>query len=224
MGRLIDLNGRRFGRLLVVSRAGVNKHGVSTWHCRCECGANCIAAGSDLRSSHKRSCGCLVAEAASMVNQSHGHTRFGRRTATYRVWRSMIARCTSPSMGSWPDYGGKGIKVCERWASSYEAFLGDMGERPAGATIDRIDCTADYEPNNCRWATPEQQSANRRRPKNNSSGEKNVSWIKACKRWRVAFTVNGRKVYFGHYESFNEARAVAIKTRSQLFGDFANHA
>ena len=94
----------------------------------------------------------------------HGHNRGGNRMSpTYRTWDSMIGRCTRPSNASYPRYGGKGITVCERWRV-FENFLADMGDRPEGRTLDRIDPSGNYEPGNCRWLTPKEQLA-RRRPR-----------------------------------------------------------
>ena len=83
-------------------------------------------------------------------------------TTEYRVWKGIIQRCTNPALKAWPNYGGRGIEVCDRWRYSFEEFLADMGFRPAGTSIDRIDNDGNYEPGNCRWATPKQQRANRR--------------------------------------------------------------
>jgi len=151
MSSLIDLAGQTFGRLTVLSRAARSSK-KAFWHCRCECGNAHVARGTHLRSGQIRSCGCLV--------KHHGHSSNGQLTATYISWRSMHSRCKSTHpKREW--YADRGITVCESWGS-FSEFLKDMGERPTGKTLDRIDPDEGYYPGNCRWATHHEQATNRR--------------------------------------------------------------
>lgn len=132
--------------------------------CRCECGNQKLVTAPNLRSGNTRSCGCLHVETCKSMLTKHGKAG----TPAYVTWKSMVARCTCRGAASWPNYGGRGIQVCDRWMtgengrSAFECFLEDMGERPEGSSIERLDCEGDYSPENCVWADATQQSRNRR--------------------------------------------------------------
>lgn len=154
--RVIDLTGKSFNRLTVLRRNG-SKSNFAAWECRCICGNIVTVAGVNLRKGHTTSCGCAVKDFIVGVNKTHGCTG----TPTYRSWLKMRERCLDESNIGFALYKGKGITVCERWRDSFENFLADMGERPEGASLDRIDSSGPYTPDNCRWASATTQSRNR---------------------------------------------------------------
>lgn len=153
MGKIIDLTGKVFGRLTVVCSSEVENQRGPRWICRCECGKNHVAASSNLQVGNVRSCGCLSRD------RSTKHGMFG--TPTYKSWTMMIQRCRNPNDVSYANYGGRGIKVCDRWAD-FRNFFADMGLRPDGCSLDRISSDGDYERTNCQWSTPAAQARNRR--------------------------------------------------------------
>lgn len=158
-----DLTGIYFGRLHVIGYAGKTRDGRTRWACNCQCGGTAVVAGKKLNNGHTQSCGCLLKEHArknAAKSRTHGQTK----TATYQAWRGMRDRCENPSNSSYKNYGGRGIKVCQRWLESFENFFADMGARPtAKHSLDRFpDQDGDYEPKNCRWATWTEQQRNKR--------------------------------------------------------------
>lgn len=158
MSKIIDLAGQRFGRLLVAGRGPNTASGKCRFRCVCDCGTEAIVSGRDLRVGHTKSCGCLRVELPSVRFKTHGM----RRSAEYRIWTHIKTRCLNPKSKFFARYGGRGIRMCDAWANSFEAFYRDMGKRPSPKhSIDRIDNDGDYESSNCRWATQAVQSSNR---------------------------------------------------------------
>lgn len=157
MSKTVNWIGKRFRWLVVLSR-GRRAH----WLCRCDCGVEREFHHSNLKSGHTKSCGCRTIELKTAIWLRHGHNRKRGPTPTYRSWASMRQRCETKTAKSYADYGGAGIRVCERW-KTFDNFLADMGKRPPGTSIDRYPNNAgNYEPGNCRWATSKQQTRNRR--------------------------------------------------------------
>ena len=153
------MTGQRFGRVLVLGPGG--RQGTTPrWRCVCDCGRELFVQGASLRTGRQQSCGCLKSETAATLHRKHGLTA----SPEARIWSTMKQRCMNPNNASFSEYGGRGIRVCDRWADSFESFLADMGPRPSPRhSIDRIKNDKGYEPANCRWATRSEQNSNTRR-------------------------------------------------------------
>lgn len=213
--KLNDLTGKKFGRLTALNRATNSNTGEVRWDCVCDCGEQKTVFSDALVSGNTKSCGCLNVDMVKDRSTTHGK----RQSAEYRVWCHMKGRCITDTDTSFLNYGGRGIKVCDRWLHSFENFYADMGQRPtAQHSIDRIDNDGDYTPENCRWATPKEQANNKRKRKSKTG----ISGV--CKHsknsWKAYITVNGKTKRLKNTMDFFEA-VCARKSAENKIPDYS---
>lgn len=161
MSEQLHLKGLKFGKLTVVDKATSTIHGKVRWLCRCDCGKEAIVVGAQLKGGRTKSCGCISSENTTKRNQKHRHSIRGSVSRTYKSWQSMRVRVMNENNPLYRYYGGRGVKIDKRW-DDFEAFLEDMGDRPLGKSLDRINVNGHYEKSNCRWADKITQANNKR--------------------------------------------------------------
>lgn len=207
--------GARFERLLVLEE-DYSRGGRKRWKCLCDCGNISSVRQDGLRGGSVRSCGCLRAENSHRTHGMHD-------TRIYRVWASMISRCSNPNDPAWKYYGGRGVQVTSEW-TNFEGFYEDMGEGyQEGLTLERLDNEKDYSVENCVWETWKTQGYNKRRSKNNKSGKTGVRKVTRSKRWQARIGVDGREINLGCYGTFEEAVAAREEAEMKYYGKFKGH-
>ena len=209
--------GQKFGKLTAIkpTNEATNKK-LAIWDFQCECGNTVLR---NLRSATRArklgmnsSCGCQDGQ----HSVTHGCGRQGKLTAEFVCWQDMRSRCNKQYNSAYKDYGGRGIIVCPRWSESFDNFFADMGPRPKGSSLDRMDNDGNYEPTNCRWATATQQSINTRISIRNKTGVKGVHWDNKNKKWYAKIKVHKKDVFLGRFltlEDASRARKEAEKVR-----------
>jgi hypothetical protein len=208
------LEGKTFGRWTVLENVG-SRNNSRLWKCLCACGTEKLVVSGNLVSGASASCGCLTVESTRKRSTTHGHTKDGKLTPEYQSWKAMLKRCTEVNGKSYVNYGGRGIKVCERWSNSFEDFFEDIGEKPTlKHTLDRIDVNGNYEPSNCKWSTYQEQSRNQRLSKRNTSGVRGVAWNKRDKRWVPTIKANGISIRLGSFT--DKEKAIEARKQAEL--------
>lgn len=220
MGRKkIDLFGKVFNRLTVIEDVGRGKQGHVLWRCECSCGNSVVTCSADLRQGNTQSCGCLMIDQVKEANTTHGL----RKHPLYNVWLKMKDRCFNPKANSYENYGGRGITVCDRWKDSLENFIEDVYPKyKEGLQLDRINNDGNYEPDNVRWVTNQQNSMNRGSDKNSSSKYKGVCWNKGTSKWQANIQKDGKLCHLGLFTDERDAAVAYNKAANDLFGEFAN--
>jgi len=213
-----DIAGQKFGRLTVVSPAGKNRFKAPVWNCVCDCGTPRIVSVYALLNAQTFACGGHKAEEARNRFTRHGQAKNSGHSKTYVCWKAMIQRCTNPKRKGYHNYGGRGIRVCPEWISSFDQFFLDMGPVPPGRSLDRKNVNGNYEKSNCRWATPSEQGLNKRILNDNRAGATGVELVgKNCCSARLCF--NGKRTYLGCWPRTPEgiqAASEAIKRARKL--------
>lgn len=206
MGKIIDLTGRKFGKLTVVKKHSKDKWGGWNWLCKCDCGNETVVSGGHLRGLKIKSCGCSKKESKNFTHKMTG-------SRLYAIWQAMKSRCYYEKNVNFKNYGGRGITVCQEWQEFlpfYEwAMVSgyDENAKRGECTIDRIDVNGNYEPNNCRWINCKQQANNTRR---NHFIEHNGK-VQTVSQWANELGVKPDSIFNRLQKGFTEEEALTLK-------------
>lgn len=214
MGRKIEMSGKRYGRLLVVSESHKGRGGFY-WNCICDCGSETTVLGTDLRRGHTKSCGCYNREMSEVKNTKHGLN--GTRIS--RIHQNMKARCNNPNNTHYHNYGGRGISVCEEWSSlsSFSEWAFSSGYNDS-LTIDRVNNDKGYEPSNCRWISKSEQSYNKRISPNSATGYPGINMLN--NKYVAYIGFKNEKIHIGVFDNFDVAFEARRKKEMELYGRF----
>lgn len=215
--------GQRFTRLLVVDVADpyISPKGVKSnrWKCLCDCGNFIDLRSCALTTQNNRSCGCLLDESRKRGNPIHGC----KGHPLWEIYYAMVRRCSNEKDSNFPQYGGRGISVCDEWIQpapvGFEKFIEDMGERPDNSNLDRIDPDKGYSKDNCRWVDKALSSFNTRKKVSNTSGRTGVNWIKRLSKWRAVISLEGKSVHLGVFVNFEDAVKAREEAELLYFGE-----
>lgn len=198
--RFTNIVGERYGRLLVIEYHGTSKQSQTLWKCLCDCGKEVVVRRTGLKNGTK-SCGC-----ARKGAQKNTVVFTEEEAYTYETWYNMKRRCYDKNFKNYSYYGGDGVVVCDRWLGEFgfRNFLEDMGNRPEGMTLNRINSVKLYSKETCEWATKQAQAFDQRKRKNNTSGKTGVSWSKKKQRWVATIDYNG-PIYLGSFVNISDA-------------------
>lgn len=199
---MLDYTGMKFGMLTVLGEAdriGKDRRVIA----QCECGNTKVFQINNIKNGHTKSCGCAKIRAGK-IRATHGHARKGCINRTYSIYRDMITRCTNKNYKEFHLYGGRGITICDRWMQGYEYFLADMGERPDGLSIDRIDVNNGYSPDNCKWATNHEQANNKR----NSAYIEYMGKKQTIAQWAEDIGIKAGTIYKRIYNGYTPEQAL----------------
>lgn len=199
----LDLIGERFGKLIVISEARTRARWTRYFLCKCDCGKEKEICMSSLRRGLTTSCGCRASKLFGLRNTKHGMSE----TPEYNSWRAMKERCNNPKNSHYHLYGGRGISYTPEW-ENFENFFADMGYRPEGKTLDRIDVNANYSKENCKWSDISEQNTNTRVRKDNKIG------VKGVKKVRKKFVATFRGLEVGRFDEIEDAISIRKKYES----------
>jgi len=204
-----DLTGQRFMRLEVKAYAGGGR-----WFCICNCGHIVKARAGDLKRGDTKSCGCLKKEISARIRTTHGYGSRINIKSEYGIWNQMHQRCKNPKHRYYSNYGGRGIRVCERW-QKFENFLADIGPRPSlNHSLDRIDGNKGYEPGNVKWATKTEQARNQRNNRIAEYQGKTMTLAEACEIAKKPYSTVKARID-RHEWPIEKALSVPVKSNRQ---------